>query len=45
MHLPNLVAIADVITGGLEKVAGKVTKNPGLAERGADRTVRQVPWL
>ena len=38
------VAFADIIrfTGGLEKAAGKVTKNHGMAERGADRSVCQA---
>jgi hypothetical protein len=38
------VAVTDIIrfTGGLEKAAGKVTKNPGMAERGADRSVNQA---
>jgi hypothetical protein len=43
MKLPYQVACTDILfdpTGGLQKAAGKATKNPNLAERGADRSVR-----
>jgi len=41
------VAFTDIIrfTGGLEKAAGKVTKKPGMAERGADRAVCQPSMI
>jgi hypothetical protein len=41
---PLQAAFADIIRfiGGLEKAAGKATKNPALAERGADRSVCYV---
>jgi uncharacterized protein YjbJ (UPF0337 family) len=44
MHRSAQVAFADIIqlSGGLQKAAGKVTKNPTMEERGADRSVCQA---